>query len=147
VGTAQAMRAVTQQTPADIAYAPDAAWAALFLGDGFNPVDGASRVKHLSRADGTVFATLRENGVALAAGAGSYSHGWASVHGMRTAAGQRGRGLAGCVLAALAQVALQRGIQRVFLQVEEGNAAAQALYQRAGFQTAWRYQYWRLPTV
>jgi len=27
--------------------------------------------------------------------------------------------------------------------VEEGNAAALALYGRAGFTTAWRYHYWR----
>jgi N-acetylglutamate synthase len=66
---------------------------------------------------------------------------------MRTAAGQRGRGLAGCVLAALAGVAIERGITQVFLQVEEANTAAQALYLRAGFQTAWRYHYWRPPAV
>lgn len=145
VSTAQAMRDVTQQSPASIAGEPDAAWAALYLGEGFDPVDGASRVKNLSRAAGTVFATVWEGGAALAAGAGSYSQGWASVHGMRTVAGQRGRGLAGRVLAALAGVAIERGIAQVFLQVEEGNAPAQALYRRAGFQTVWRYQYWRLP--
>jgi len=32
---------------------------------------------------------------------------------------------------------------RVFLQVEAGNTAAQALYRRAGFETAWSYMYWR----
>jgi N-acetylglutamate synthase len=46
-------------------------------------------------------------------------------------------------LAALAQQAIARGIDRLFLQVDEGNAPALALYQRAGFQTAWRYHYWR----
>jgi N-acetylglutamate synthase len=147
VGSAQAVRAVTTQRPADMADAADAAWAALFLGEGFDPVDGASRVKHLSRATGTVFASVREGGHTLAAGAGAYSHGWASVHGMRTAAGQRGRGLAGRVLAALAEKAIERGMAQVFLQVEEGNTAALALYQRAGFRTAWRYQYWRLPAA
>lgn len=49
------------------------------------------------------------------------------------------------VLAALAQAALDRGIDRVFLQVEEPNTAARALYAKAGFRTAWRYAYWRRP--
>lgn len=141
----QAMRAVTAQPIADVDNVPDARWASVFLGEGFDPVDGASRVKSLSQASGSVFASVREAGHTLAAGAGAFSHGWASVHGMRTAAAHRGKGLAARVLAGLAQAAQQRGIDKVFLQVEEGNAAARALYQRAGFQTAWRYTYWRLP--
>jgi N-acetylglutamate synthase len=147
VGSAVAMRRLTDQALAEVADAPDAAWAALFLGEGFDPVDGAHRVKHLSRAAGTVFASVRTDdergGQTIAAGAGAFSHGWASVHGMRTAQNQRGKGLAGRVLAALAQTALDRGYDNVFLQVEEANTSAVALYQRAGFATAWRYGYWR----
>jgi N-acetylglutamate synthase len=145
VGTAKAMRAVTSQACAEVADAPDAGWAAVFLGESFDPVDGASRVKSLSKTPGAVYASVREAGRTVAAGAGAFSHGWASVHGMRTAATHRGQGLAGRVLAGLAQAAAQRGIEQVFLQVEEGNTAARALYQRAGFQTAWKYIYWRLP--
>jgi N-acetylglutamate synthase len=145
LSTAKAMRAVTRQASADVASAPDAGWAAVFLGDGFDPVDGASRVKNLSKTPGSVYASVREAGRTVAAGAGAFSHGWASVHGMRTAATHRGQGLAGRVLAGLAEAAALRGIDQVFLQVEEGNVAAQALYQRAGFQTAWKYVYWRLP--
>ena len=78
----------------------------------------------------------------MAAGAGSYSNGWASVHGMRTDQAHRGQGLAGRVLAALADEAARRGLDRTFLQVEAGNEAAQALYRRAGFTTAWAYEYW-----
>ena len=133
---------VTSEPLAELDRVPDAAWAALFLGEGFDPVDGASRVASLSRAQGTLFASLRQGGHTLAAGAGAYSWGWASAHGMRTAQGMRGRGLAGRVLASIAQEAIQRGIERMFLQVEEGNAPALALYRRAGFSTAWRYQYW-----
>ena len=143
VATVLSMKSVTHQALAEVADAPDAAWAALFLGEGFDPVDGAHRVKHLSRAAGTVFACVREGGQTIAAGAGAFSHGWASVHGMRTAHNQRGKGLAGRVLGGLAQVALERGFENVFLQVEEVNTSAVALYQRAGFATAWRYGYWR----
>jgi len=141
-GSARTMRQVTTQNPADLDLTPDAAWAALFLGEGFDPMDGASRVRSLSRAQGSIYASLRESGQTMAAGAGSFSHGWASVHGMRTHQAQRGRGLAGRVLAALAQEAARRDLDRTFLQVDSGNGAAQALYLRAGFTTAWTYEYW-----
>jgi N-acetylglutamate synthase len=115
----------------------------VFVGEGFDPVDGASRVATLSRAPGALFASIREGGETVAAGMGGFSHGWASVHGMRTALHCRGRGLAGRVLATLADAAQQRGIDRVFLQVEAANASALALYRRAGFATAWTYSYWK----
>ena len=143
VASVAAMRLASQQALADIDAAPDAAWAQIFLGEGFDPVDGAHRVKHLSLGVDSVFASVREAGHTIAAGAGAFSHGWASVHGMRTAQNHRGQGLAGRVLASIAQVALSRGLDRVFLQVEQANPPANALYQRAGFSTAWRYAYWR----
>jgi len=140
-----AMRAVSAAAPAETADVPDAAWAALFLAEGFDPVDGASRVKALSRASGSVYASVRESGKTVAAGAGAFSHGWSSVHGMRTDQAFRGRGLAGRVLAGIAAVAEQRGIARAFLQVEDVNTPALALYRRAGFETVWSYDYWRQP--
>lgn len=144
-GMVQRMRNVSSQPPAECADAPDAAWTALFLGEGFDPVDGASRVRTLSRATGSVYAGIREGAEVLAGGAAAFGHGWVSVHGMRTAAGHRGRGLAGRVLAGLADAAAGRGLERVFLQVEAANTAAQALYRRAGFTTAWCYEYWQRP--
>jgi N-acetylglutamate synthase len=140
-----AMRAVTTQAAAEVDSTPDAGWASVFLGEGFDPVDGASRVQTLSKASGTVFASVREAGHTIAAGAGAFSQRWASVHGMRTAAAHRGKGLAARVLVGLADTAARKGLEQVFLQVEEGNTSALALYQRAGFQTAWKYVYWRLP--
>lgn len=142
VAQVKAMRGVSAQAPAETAGTPDEAWAALFLADGFDPVDGASRVRSLGRGRDTVFASVREGGKAIAAGAAAFSHGWSSVHGMRTDPAHRGKGLAGRVLAGMAEVAMQRGIERVFLQVEEGNTAARALYRRAGFKTVWSYDYW-----
>ncbi len=137
-----AVRSAFAAPPAGVSSTPDAGWAAVFLSEGFDPVDGAHRVKALSRATGSVYASVRHEGKVVAAGAGAFSHGWGSVHGMRTDQGFRGQGLAGRVLAGLAQVAAERGIPRLFLQVEEPNASARALYQRAGFVTAWRYAYW-----
>lgn len=126
---------------------PDAAWLAMFLGEGLDPVDGACRARALSRAAGTRFASLREHGETLACGAASFSHGWVGVHGMRTAASQRGRGLAGAVLRTMAEQALAAGLPQLFLQVTADNAAALALYRRAGFRLAWPYAYWRRPRV
>jgi N-acetylglutamate synthase len=129
--------------PVHIADAPDTCWASVFSGEGFDPADGASRVEILSRATGSVFASVREQGRCVAGGAAAFAHGWASVHGMRTAQDCRGRGLAGRILASLARAALERGFERMFLQVESGNAPAHAVYRRAGFESAWRYEYWR----
>ncbi len=145
IGTVSALRAITQAQPADVDTAPDTAWAELFLGEGFDVADGASRIRNLTRATSNVYASLREGGRTLAGGAASFSHGWASVHGMRTHAAQRGQGLAGRVLAGLADAASARGFTQVFLQVEADNTGALALYRRAGFATAWMYQYWKKP--
>ena len=145
IATVRQMRQITAGggALADVDRSPDDAWAALFLGEGFDPVDGAHRVRSLGRAKGSVYASVRENGRTVAAGAMAFGHGWASVHGMRTDKAHRGRGLAGRVLAGLAQAALTRGFERVFLQVEAQNHPALSLYRRAGFATHWQYCYWQ----
>lgn len=142
VGETAGMRAICGGEPAEVCEAPDETWKAVFLGPGFDPADGASRIELLTRSGENRFGAVREEGAALAVGVASFGDGWASVHGMRTAAERRGQGLAARVLAGLAQSAEDRGLNRVFLQVEEPNAPARALYRRAGFQPAWRYFYW-----
>ncbi|MEX1167282.1 MAG: GNAT family N-acetyltransferase [Hydrogenophaga sp.] len=122
---------------------PDAAWTAMFLGEGFDPVDGASRAASLARAKGTGYVSMRENGQTLACAAASFGHGWLGLHGLRTAARQRGRGLAGRVLLAMAHHAQTQGIDRMYLQVQDSSASALALYHRVGLATAWTYRYWR----
>lgn len=137
-----AVGAVAQGDPAQVTDAPDDAWASVFLGEGFDPVDGAYRVKALSRSPGAAFGQIRDGEATVAVGCGAYGHGWASFHGMRTDAARRGEGLAGRVLAGLAAEGMSRGVDQAFLQVEEGNTGARSLYRRAGFQIAWRYFYW-----
>ena len=136
---------------------PDPAWQALFTGEGLDPVDGAHRVRLLSRAEQTLFVSACLEGDTVACGAASFGHGWMGVHGMRTAAAHRGHGHAGRVLQAMAthansgvraqgpvhDAATQAGVQRAFLQVGAANQAALALYCRAGFAPAWCYAYWR----
>jgi len=121
----------------------DEAWAAVFLGPGFDPVDGASRVHTFRRAKGSLYASIREDDVVVAAGVLAFGFGWASIHGMRTAQTHRGRGLAARVLSALAHQAIERGYDNLMLQVERENRPAQRLYARCGFRSLWTYLYWR----
>ena len=139
------MSSVSDAQPCEVLTVPHAGWASVFLGEGFDPIDGASRVHKLSQAAGSVFATVWDEGRPVAAGAAAFSHGWASVHGMRTASDSRRRGLAGRILATLASAATARGYDKVFLQVAAENTAAKSLYRRAGFERAWVYSYWRKP--
>lgn len=118
-------------------------WAEVFLGTGFDPLDGASRLAILQRGRDTVFASAQRQGRIAAVGTACFSHGWCGIHGMRTAPDARGQGLASAILATFGRMARQRGLQRVFLQVEEGNTTARSLYGRAGLRTAWCSEYWR----
>ncbi|WP_394760601.1 GNAT family N-acetyltransferase [Phenylobacterium sp.] len=121
---------------------PDDAWSAVFLGDGFDAADGAHRIAALTRSPGAVYGAAGEGGETQGVGVMSFGATWAGIHGMRTAPAHRGKGVAAAVLAALGREALSRGVDRVFLQVEEANPARR-LYRRAGFSAAWRYHYWR----
>jgi ribosomal protein S18 acetylase RimI-like enzyme len=145
VGETAGLRAVASGGTCELQASPDESWTSVYLGPGFDPVDGTSRIELLTRSADNRFGAVRDQRVALAVGVVSFGNGWASVHGMRTAAERRGQGLAGRVLAGLAQAAEDRGLSRVFLQVEEPNAPARALYWRAGFERAWRYFYWQRP--
>lgn len=68
----------------------------------------------------------------------------AEILSVAIAANQRGRGLSRNLLNHHLGYLLGHGIQRVFLEVEENNAPAVNLYQRAGFRTVGkREQYYR----
>ena len=141
-GAAQGMIAGARGAPAETERAPGPGWAAVFTGEGFDPADGANRVAALTRSADAVYGGISEGGRTIAVGVAAFGHGWASVHGMRTDKGRRGEGLAGRVLAGLGAAAQERGIERVFLQVEEDNIGARSLYRGVGFERAWRYLYW-----
>ncbi|MDB5499182.1 MAG: acetyltransferase, family [Phenylobacterium sp.] len=121
---------------------PDDAWGAVFLGEGFDPADGAHRVAALTCSPDAVYGAAGEGGETQAVGVMSFGARWAGIHGMRTAPAHRGKGLASAILAALGRAAQARGVSQVFLQVEEANPA-RAIYRRAGFMPVWRYHYWR----
>lgn len=143
VMTAPAGRVAALAAPfADLLDRPDEAWGQVFLGEGFDPLDGAHRVKRLSESPDALYGAVREGGQTMAVGVVTFGYGWAGIHGMRTSIDRRGAGLASRLLAVFGTAALARQVDRVFLQVEENNPA-QNLYRRAGFDEAWRYRYWR----
>ncbi|MBI5276101.1 MAG: GNAT family N-acetyltransferase [Burkholderiales bacterium] len=126
-----------------VAADPPDGWSGVFLGEGFDPVDGASRMGILRRSRDSVYAAVRIDGQVRAVGTACFSHGWCGIHGMRTLPSHRGQGLASGILAAFAREAASRGVARAYLQVEEGNEGAQSLYRQGGFATAWTYEYWK----
>ena len=92
-------------------------------------------------AQATLFASVREDGVAIASGFGVSGGGRTGIFSMVTRAEHRGRGLAPRVLHALARWAGERGDGGLYLQVGGTNAAAQTVYRRSGFALAYPYHY------
>lgn len=72
---------------------------------------------------------------------------WAGIFSMRTEAAWRGRGIGRSLLHALAEAVLDRQVTQAYLQVERDNAAALALYSRAGFAEQYGYHYRLHPGV
>jgi ribosomal protein S18 acetylase RimI-like enzyme len=118
---------------------PDPGWLSMYHYRG-QPLPGAALDLLLS-APWQAFATLMAGGQATAIGRVSVAAGWAGITAVEVAAGHRRQGLGTAVTAALARAAAERGVDRVFLQVEDDNSAARALYARCGFRDAHTYHY------
>jgi ribosomal protein S18 acetylase RimI-like enzyme len=87
---------------------------------------------------------LTLDGEPAAAGRGVVDSGWLGIFNMATLPAFRRRGAASAILAALAKWASSLGATNSYLQLEADNAAAPALYEKAGFTTAYEYSYWSL---
>ncbi|MFH8452311.1 GNAT family N-acetyltransferase [Streptomyces fungicidicus] len=70
---------------------------------------------------------------------------WAGFAAVEVDPAQRRRGLATAVMAALARRALDEGASAAWLQVEEDNAGARAMYRRLGFAAHHAYHHHRAP--
>jgi GNAT superfamily N-acetyltransferase len=86
-------------------------------------------------------ALVRAAGQPIAVGLGVLERGFLGLFAMLTQPEFRGRGAARAVLHALSRWGAQRGAERAYLQVEEANAVAGALYRDAGFVTLYEYHY------
>lgn len=90
-----------------------------------------------------VFAQAQSGGRDAAIGLGVLTDDLLGLYLMRTAPWARRRGLAQAIVGALSAWGAAQGARYAYLQVEEHNAAAVALYAQAGFRLAYRYRYWR----
>ncbi|MEY4256573.1 MAG: hypothetical protein RLZZ141_1800 [Pseudomonadota bacterium] len=121
----------------------DDLFGAVFAATATDPADSTERLAALGRiADPRFFARLEVNGQAAAIGASAVEGDWAGIFGMRTAPNHRRQGYAARILATLLAKARQAGATKAYLQVEAANVGAIPIYQRAGFELAYRYYYW-----
>ncbi|MCZ7416713.1 MULTISPECIES: GNAT family N-acetyltransferase [unclassified Streptomyces] len=122
---------------------PGPAWLRRY-GRAGDPGPDAARV--LAGGPSVWFATVPgEDDVPAAIGRCAVDGRWAGFTCVEVAPERRREGLATAVMAALAQRALDEGASAAYLQVESGNAAALALYDRLGFTRHHSYHHYRAP--
>jgi GNAT superfamily N-acetyltransferase len=119
---------------------PDDAWAARYHYRGRDHLPPVAR-KVLTSAEDQSFVSIREGDQVLAIARVSVAGGWAGLTAVEVHPAYRRQGLGAAITAAAVQQARQRGVSRVFLQVEVDNDAARALYRGLGFRYSHRYHY------
>jgi N-acetylglutamate synthase len=123
-----------------VAAEPDEAWLARYHFRGRPELPPAGRLLLMS-APWQAFASVRAGGRVLAIGRVAIAAGWAGLTAVEVDPRHRRRGLATALTARLAALAAARGAGNLFLQVEDGNDAARALYHRIGFADHHGYHY------
>lgn len=88
-----------------------------------------------------VTAVGHRDGELAGLGFGVIERGWLGVFGMGTMPAHRRQGVAAAVLGALGAGGARLGADRAYLQVEQDNAGAQALYRGLGFTESHAYHY------
>lgn len=122
---------------------PDEDWLAAYRYRGQRlPADA---LPVLLSAPVQVFASVRRDRRTIATGRLSLADGWGGLTAIEVDPACRRAGLGTAVTAALAAQAAARGAERIFLQVEEDNTGARALYARCGFAGRHRYHYRTAP--
>ena len=97
------------------------------------------RLRH-SPLDGRHVVALVD-GVPVAAGKSAREAEVVGVFDVVTAESMRGQGIASQLVTRLLARAWERGARIAYLQVEEGNAPALAVYRKLGFRTVYAYHY------
>jgi ribosomal protein S18 acetylase RimI-like enzyme len=118
---------------------PDAAWLGRYHYGGAQLPPVAWRV--LMSAPWQAFASVRAAGATIAIGRVAGAGCWAGLTAIEVDRQYRRRGLGAAVTAALAAAARRRGADRLYLQVEDDNAGARALYASLGFTDHHGYHY------
>ena len=123
----------------DVDAEPDEDWLALYRSRGRRPPPVSRRL--LMSAPWQAFASVREAGDTFAIGRVAVAGNWAGLTAVEVHPGHRRRGLGAAVTAALAAAVAARGVSGLYLQVEDDNGAARALYRRVGFADHHGYHY------
>jgi ribosomal protein S18 acetylase RimI-like enzyme len=123
---------------------PDAAWLARYHYRGTDTQPPVMR-EVLTSAQDQAFISIRTESEVLAIARLSIADGWAGLTAVEVNPDHRRAGLGLAITAAACAEAVRRDVGRVFLQVEVGNAAARALYERCGFRYSHRYHYRMAP--
>ena len=123
----------------ELAAEPDQDWLARYRYRGAALPPIARRL--LTSAPWQAFGSVRADGQTIAIGRVAAAGTWAGLTAIEVDPGHRRRGLGATVTRALAAAAAGRGLTGLYLQVEEENAVARALYHRLGFTDHHRYHY------
>ncbi len=122
-----------------LAAAPDADWLAGYHYRG-GPLPAAA-AQLLARHDRAQFASIRQGRQVVAIARGVVDEGWLGVSAVEVAPEHRRRGLAVQLMRQLAAWGVGQRAVNCYLQVDEANTAALALYARLGFIEHHRYHY------
>jgi N-acetylglutamate synthase len=123
---------------------PDEAWLARYHYRGTDTRPPVMR-EVLASAQDQAFMSIRARSGVLAIARLSIASGWGGITAVEVDQNRRRSGLGLAITAAVCAEAVERGVDRVFLQVEEGNAGARALYERCRFRYSHRYHYRMAP--
>ncbi|CAN5909059.1 hypothetical protein BH23ACT10_BH23ACT10_22670 [soil metagenome] len=125
--------------PVTVAPAPDGAWlAAYHYRGGLLP---AVAIEVLRAGAQPRFLSVVDDGAVVAICRTSVAEDWLGITAVEVAQTHRRRGLATHLLMAAIDHARSAGARHVYLQTERTNAAALALYARAGFMVHHDYAY------
>jgi N-acetylglutamate synthase len=135
---------VPRDLPPDTAFLaaaePDDAWLARYHYRGAERQPPVLR-DVLTSAPFQAFTSIRSGAEVLAIARLSIAGGWAGLTAVEVHSDHRRAGLGLAITSAACAEAAAQGISRVFLQVEEDNRGARALYEGCGFRYSHRYHY------
>jgi GNAT superfamily N-acetyltransferase len=139
------------QPPATTTTAGEATLEATPIGDfvaAVGELRGSSaeqRAAHLERLGSTPLATraliARIDGRTVACGQAALERSLCGIYDMVTAADAQGRGLATLIVSELLAWGWQHGASHAYLQVNDDNVPALAVYRKFGFASVYTYHY------